>query len=544
MEAPDLNRKNVLLYVIITVLIISSSFLSAQATSYTYSMKGNQVQTPDAADVVNLLDKDYSHWGMKLSKPSDLAVSPNGNIYIADTDNNRIIILDENYQFSGQISTPLMPDNSLGKLLHPEGIFIDENGFIYIADTGNSRVLACDEDGIVSRVFTASGEDVFDDEFVFRPTKIAADIRGNVYVLSEGAYDGLMQFDVNNNFVGFVGANDVSTDAWERFWKKLSTAVQRSKMVKSLPVEFDNLDIDSKGFIYTVTATENNTIDTTGKTPIRKQSALGVNILKNSTVYGQPVGDINFNYWDDATFQGASQLIDIAVQDYGYLCLDANRKRVFAYSDSGDPLFIIGGYGSEAGKLVNPVALEAYGDKIYVLDAATSTITVFKLNEYGNMIINAQKQYIDGNYIESKESWLNVLRLNSQLNIAYTGIGKVYYMLGQYDLAMDYAKIGGDKSTYSKAYGLRSQEFFSENLGLIIVCVAVIALLIVLITVILKKKLRKKDGQKRPEWIEGLKYSFYIMTHPFDGFWDMTHEKKATTFRRLLYIQYGFWYGY
>ena len=529
--------KKIIIYAATVLLALSIMGTGAQATSYTYSKEGNPVGAPDAVDVEYYIDMEYSNWGkMGIIEPSDLAVSPNGDVYIADTGNNRIAVLDSDFQFKGQIATPLLPDQSLGRISQPKGVFIDENGLVYIADTGNNQVLACDENGVVSRVLTASGDDVFDSEFVFRPIKIAADVRGNVYVLSEGAYDGLMQFDAKNNFVGFVGANDVSTNLWDSFWKEISTAVQRGKMVKSLPVEFDNLDIDSKGFIYTVTVAE-DLVNPTSGTPIRRQSALGVNILKNSTIYGQPVGDINFNYWDDATFQGASQLIDIAVRDYGYLCLDANRKRIFAYSDNGDPLFVFGGYGSEAGKFINPVAIDAHDDYIYVLDAATLTVTVFKLNEYGNLIINAQQNYIDGNYEESKENWLNVLRLNSQLNIAYSGIGKVYYMLGDYDLAMDYAKLGGDKSTYSKAYGLRTQKFFSENLGAIVLGVAVFAALVVALAIFIRKKSLNRKKRELPEWVKGLRYSLYIMTHPFDGFWDMTHERRGNNISAaIIYI--------
>lgn len=519
--------KKIFIYAATVLLALSFMCTGVSATSYTYSKEGNPVGTPDAVDVEFYLDKEYSNWGkMGLIEPSDLAVAPNGDVYIADTGNNRIAVLDSDFQFKGQIATPLLPDRSLGRIAEPKGVFVDENGLIYIADTGNNQVLACDENGVVSRVLTASGEDVFDSEFVFRPIKIAADVRGNVYVLSEGAYDGLMQFDAKNNFVGFVGANDVSTNLWDSFWKEISTAVQRGKMVKSLPVEFDNLDIDSKGFIYTVTSPEDSVNPTSG-TPIRRQSALGVNILKSSTIYGQPVGDINFNYWDDATFQGASKLVDIAVRDYGYLCLDSNRKRIFAYSDNGDPLYVFGGYGSEAGKFINPVAIDAHDEYIYVLDASTLSVTVFKLNEYGNLIINAQQNYIDGNYEASKENWLNVLRFNSQLNIAYSGIGKVYYMLGEYDLAMDYAKLGGDKSTYSKAYGLRTQDFFSENLGVIILGVLLVAALVVASVLFIRKKSANKTKSESPEWVKGLKYSFYIMTHPFDGFWDMTHERRG-----------------
>ena len=531
--------KRLIAFFVLAVLLASILTVNASASSYTYSMEGYAVATPNAADVVQVIDKAYAGWGnMGIIDPSDLAVSPTGEIYIADTGNNRIVVLDSNFKFKCQIATPLMPDDSLGRIREPKGVFVDANGLVYIADTGNNQVIACDENGVVSRVITASSEDVFNADFVFKPIKVSADSRGNVYVISEGAYDGLMQFDAKDNFVGFVGANDVSVNFWDTFWKKLSTSIQRGKMVKEIPLEFKNIDIDKKGFIYTVTSKKKDASPQNG-TPVRRQSALGVNILKNSTIYGKPIGDIEFNIWDNGTFQGASEFTDVSVRDFGYMCLDSNRNRIFAYSDSGDPLFVVGGYANETGKFLKPVALETYGDYIYVLDASSLSVTVFKLNEYGSLIIAAQQQYIEGDYEASKESWQKVLRFNSQLNIAYTGIGRVYYMLGEYEMAMDYAEIGGDKNTYSKAYGLLIQNFFSENLGTIIVVIAILIVLLIVGIYLKKKFFPKKEKPERPDWVKGLRYSFYIMTHPFDGFWDMVHEKRGN--KTSVTILYSLW---
>lgn len=41
----------------------------------------------------------------------------------------------------------------------------------------------------------------------------------------------------------------------------------------------------------------------------------------------------------------------------------------------------------------------------------------------------------------------------------------------------------------------------------------------------LKVKINKPALQR---YKESLKYALYIMTHPFDGFWDLTHEKRGS----------------
>ena len=37
-----------------------------------------------------------------------------------------------------------------------------------------------------------------------------------------------------------------------------------------------------------------------------------------------------------------------------------------------------------------------------------------------------------------------------------------------------------------------------------------------------------KDKEKKDRYVDSLKYSLYVITHPFDGFWDLTHERRGT----------------
>lgn len=533
------NRKRRTKFLSALLLLVLCIPQTVRAESYTYSLDGNAVETPDAAIVDTIVDSEYAKWGsLGISSPSDLAVGPDGSIYIADTGNNRIVVLDEDMHFKYQLATPLLPGDRLGRLYQPTGIFVDNNGLLYIADTGNNQVIVCNEEGVAHRVLTVEGKEVFDEDFVFKPIKVTADDLGNTYVISEGGYDGLLQFDSKGSFVGYLGANDVSVNAWDLLWKNISTQVQRKKMVKALPIEFSNLDIDSKGFVYTVTTNVDST-QPENDDPVRKQSALGKNILKSSTIFGKPVGDLEFPYWDDSSRQGASTFVDVSVQSYGYLCLDSNRGRIFAYGDTGEILFVVGGYGAESGKFTNPVSVDAHEDMIYILSKDTETITAFRLTDYGKLIIDARQRYLDGDYEGSENRWNEVLKLNSRLSIAQVGIGKVYYMQGEYAEAMKYLKLGGDKDTYSDAYDMYQQEIISGIFEYILVGIGVIILLLVIWYCYRKKHPKQKVEKQLPEWLAGLKYSFYIMTHPFDGFWDMTHEKRGNMISAS--IIYGAW---
>ena len=57
------------------------------------------------------------------------------------------------------------------------------------------------------------------------------------------------------------------------------------------------------------------------------------------------------------------------------------------------------------------------------------------------------------------------------------------------------------------------------------------------------KSLSKSSARKEKwnRYIESVKYAKYVLFHPFDGFWDLVHEKRgsiaaATTFLALFLI--------
>lgn len=85
----------------------------------------------------------------QLAHPRDLEVGPEGDLYIADTDNNRIRAIDQTTGVirtvagSGTLGLEAHDDVPAGELMftRPFGIEFDPAGNLYISDTINSRIV-------------------------------------------------------------------------------------------------------------------------------------------------------------------------------------------------------------------------------------------------------------------------------------------------------------------------------------------------------------------------------------------------------------------
>ena len=93
----------------------------------------------------------------QLFSPEGLAVDSSGNLYIGDTGNNRIRIVQKNgssidtYAGKANGSSGFYGDGGpayLAQLFGPQGIAFDAAGNLYVADTGNQRIRKIATNGI------------------------------------------------------------------------------------------------------------------------------------------------------------------------------------------------------------------------------------------------------------------------------------------------------------------------------------------------------------------------------------------------------------
>ena len=107
-----------------------------------------------------------------------------------------------------------MPDGSETKLSKPMGVFVSStNDCLYIADTENSRILVTDMVGNVQNEITKPESEVYDQKRTFLPQRVVADKSGNIYTVLGNVTTGAAMFSPDGEFMGFSGANRVEATA-------------------------------------------------------------------------------------------------------------------------------------------------------------------------------------------------------------------------------------------------------------------------------------------------------------------------------------------
>lgn len=450
------------------------------ASSYNYSFWGRTVAAPAAYKASTVLDGKQLGVGA-LKDPSDLHVTPDNQIYLLDSGNNRIVVLDQQFKLIRVIDA-FERDGKQETFNNPQGLYVTPQKQLIVADTGNQRVVQLDQNMKVIKIIEAPKSELLAANFVFQPVRVIADQAQRIYVMSVGVFDGFMEFNQNGEFTSFIGANRVKVDPTELLWKRLSTRAQRSQMVMFTPTEFTNMDINDEGFIYATNG------DIWGDT-IKKLNAQGNDILRR-TGYFNPKGDITYT-----TAQGPPRLTDIDVTDSEiYSVLDSARGRVFTYNGDGHFMYVFGGIGNQMGQFKTPVAIERVGDDFLVLDKAFGEITVFRTTDYGRTLNEAVRSYYRGDEEKAFELYNETINMNANLEFAYSGIGKSLLRKGDYKEAMHYFEESYDRGNYSKAFLLYRKQVLREHFPTIMTGIIVVIVAGLLARVLWKKKLRRTRG--------------------------------------------------
>lgn len=505
--------------------------------TYTYSAQGQVLTSPAAYVPDTVVDASYMGIAGTIDDPRDLFVGPDEKVYIVDAASASVIVLDRYYKHLFTINAFTNEHGVPDTFLNPSGVFVNEDN-IYVCDTDNNRIVMFDTEGNYVKIIGKPESNLFEEGSIYKPVACAVDDYGRIFVVSSTTYQGIIVLNDDGEFFGFIGAQKVAISALEIIWRNIQTEEQREQSEEYVSTEFNNITIDSNNFIYVTTssiaeADQQNAINAKSTAsdyaPVKKLNASGSDVMKRNGFY-PPSGEVRVTNVSTATITGASKIIDAAVGPEGtWSIIDEKRSKVFTYDDNGNLLFTFGDKGTQTGNIDSIEAIAYQGSTILILDKTNDNIVTFRRTEYGDLLLTALEHDNNRQYDATIEDWTEILKRNNNFDAAYIQIGKALYRQGEYEEAMDYYKSAYETSNYSEAYKEVRKEWASKFFWIIPIVIVVVCILIAKFfgfAAKVNKRTALKLGRKSLK--EELLYAFHVIFHPFDGFWDLKHEKRGS----------------
>ncbi len=557
-----------LLFVLLMVVSIPVEASRVYQT-YTYSIDGKALYSPDAYTAQKSIDAAAMGLELSLSNASDIAVDEEQNVYVVDTDRSRVICLDRYYRVrkfadgSDMIIETFLNDQKIADhFSKPEGIFVSPSryegdtvipGRIFVCDTQASRIVTFTLEGEFDSIIEAPQSQLFDSDAIFWPVAVAVDAYDRMFVVSSETNEGVIVMTDDGVFTGFIGAQQSVTSVWDQIWRRFQTKEQREQSATVISYPYNNIDINKRGFIYVtiyanelatqmgnaITASATSGTSSGTYAPCKLLNPAGDEIMRRNGFW-PPAGEIDFKNMYDETKAGVSKVTDVACgPEETWTIIDEKRSKIYTYDYDGNLLFAFGDSGTQLGNLSSIKAVAYQGDKMLVLDGSgkNQQITVFNRTEYGDVLVSALQCQNERRYEEAIEAWKEILMRNSNYDAAYIGIGNSMFRSGAYEEALEYYKAAYDTENYSVAYKELRKEWMSKFFLLIpVVLVAVCVLVVKVLGRIGKINKRASTAGGKRTFKEELLYVFHVMFHPFDGFWDLKHEKRGSLRASLVFM--------
>ena len=477
--------------------------------TYTEDAKKRIIPTQNAYLAINILN---TFNGTVLKNPSDLFLDKNDTLYIADTGNKRIVVVTKNMASVTEITHPNMKK--------PTGVYVTENGDIYVADPDAEKVLIFDKTGALINEITRPTSILYGSATIYRPSKVIVDKRGNIYIVGDGNYNGLIRINKQNEYLGYFGTNKSQATARQKLLKSIFSEEIVETYFKVVPRTPSNLATDDDGFIYTITrGTSSNTI--------RK-----INVGGDDKLNGKLTVSETFN---DITVGPISNIY--AVDDNGM---------IYEYDQEGNLLFMFGGKDQRSlykGLFNMPSSIVCDNSfNLYVLDSAKNELHVFVPTEFATLVHEALYFYQEGFYINSKEPWERVLEYNYMFDLAHRGIGQAYYKEGDMKNALERFEMIGYKEGYSNAYWELRNDWLISNLNYIFVGLVILYILMKLYGKFLKPKVNNflspyKKKLASTSVVSQANFALKIRKNPTDVMLDIQRDRGITNlFATGLYV--------
>jgi DNA-binding beta-propeller fold protein YncE len=285
--------------------------------------------------------------GGQFNTPHGIAIAPDGTLYVADTNNNRIQHFSADGQFLnawGSFSDITAGVAPPGTFNQPWDVAVSPDGeFVYVADTWNHRIQKFTASGTP---LTMWGTPLYDPTTngpfgIWGPRGIAVDAQGRVFVADTGN-KRILVYDADGNFILQIGSQGLSFGQFEE------------------PV---GLAFDPRGYLY-VADTWNQRVQVFAPS-------------EDGLTYSPSL------QWDIAGWYGES--LDnkpyLAVDNQGHIFVtDPEAFRVLEFTANGSFIRTWGEYGigAENFGLATAIAVDAEGH-VWLSDAANNRLMRFTM---------------------------------------------------------------------------------------------------------------------------------------------------------------------
>lgn len=385
-----------------------------------------------------------------LYNPQDIFYR-DGLLYIADTGNNRIVVMDTDAQVKGVYTGGEIPFNS------PNGVYADEDGDIYIADTNNSLIVHLAPDGTFVESFGKPESELYDEIYDFKPMKLCIDNIGQFYIINYEDYHGFIVMDALGEFKGYVAPTKVETTWLDQVVRFFASAEQKEQLDQKKPPVHTNFVMDEEGALYV----------TTGRVlqeQLKKFLSSGDNIFPFKGVFG---------YGSEY-----SNIADVSVSATGIITLlESDTGELFQYDSDGVNLANFGGAGNWSGVFMSASSLcEDEDGNLYVLDAGTGAVTTLRPTSFIKNVHEGLSLYHEGKYEESIQPWEEILAVDRNYAVARIGLGKAYMRQERYEDALEQYKLADYRQGYSEAFAEMRHEIFRSYFGWIVLGVLALIL--------------------------------------------------------------------